>query len=233
MGRNYRSPACGILQTISLKEEFGVTMQKFEHLMQHLPLVAILRGLKPENALDVGYVLRDAGFRLIEVPLNSPEPLKSIEILAKALGDDCLVGAGTVLEAQQVDDVHRAGGRLVVSPNSNAMVIERACANGQIPLPGFSSATEAFVAIAAGARYLKLFPASTYGAGHVRALKAVLPQDAHILAVGGVGAEDMSHWRAQGASGFGIGGELFKPDYGLDEIKSRAEALVKGYRAAC
>jgi len=210
-----------------------VTIQRFEDLMKRLPLVAILRGLKPEKALDVGHILRDAGFRLIEVPLNSPEPLKCIEILAKALGDDCLVGAGTVLEAQQVDDVHRAGGALIVSPNTNAAVIERACANGQIPLPGFSSATEAFAALAAGARYLKLFPASTYGAGHVKALKAVLPQDAHILAVGGVGANDVPHWQAQGASGFGIGGELFKPDYSLDDIKNRAEALVKGYQAAC
>lgn len=210
-----------------------MTMQRFEILMQDLPLVAILRGLTPERALDVGSALRDAGFRLIEVPLNSPEPLKSIETLANALGEDCLVGAGTVLNPQQVDAVHNAGGKLVVSPNTDVSVIRRACENDQIPLPGFSSATEAFQAISAGARYLKLFPASTYGAAHVKALKAVLPADCHILAVGGVGASDMGQWRAMGSSGFGIGGELFKPDYSLEDIKDRARQLVQGWRATC
>ncbi|RME63463.1 MAG: 2-dehydro-3-deoxy-6-phosphogalactonate aldolase, partial [Alphaproteobacteria bacterium] len=179
-----------------------------EGLLAEMPLVAILRGLAPKDALAVGQALYDAGFRFIEVPLNSPRPLDSIERLATAMGRDCLVGAGTVLQASEVDAVREAGGRLIVSPNTDGAVIARAVACGMVAMPGFATASEAFAAVKAGARYLKLFPASSHGPGHVKALKAVLEPAVRILAVGGVTVESMAAWRQAGTDGFGIGGEL-------------------------
>jgi 2-dehydro-3-deoxyphosphogalactonate aldolase len=194
-------------------------------------MIAILRGLTPQRAAETGAALVTAGFRIIEVPLNSPEPFQTIEILARQHGD-CLVGAGTVLSPVEVDRVHAAGGRLVVAPNCDADVIRRALALDMRVMPGIATATEAFAAIRAGATELKLFPASTYGAGHLRALKSVLPKHAKIYPVGGVGSQDIAGWLASGADGFGFGGELFKPAYTLADVSARAKGLFDGLRAA-
>lgn len=203
-----------------------------EKYLAEMPLVAILRGIEPERALDVGQVLYDSGIRVIEVPLNSPSPFDSIARLAKRFGETCLCGAGTVLAVEDVDRVHTAGGRLIVSPNTNAAVIARARTHRMIAMPGFATATEGFAAIAAGATHLKLFPAATYGADHLRALKAVFPSSVPVFAVGGINAERIADWSMGGASGFGFGSELFRPDYTLEEIAGRARQLVDAVRRA-
>jgi 2-dehydro-3-deoxyphosphogalactonate aldolase len=194
-------------------------------------MVAILRGLTSARAPETGAALVAAGFRTIEVPLNSPDPLVTIELLARAHGD-CLVGAGTVLTAAEVDRVHGAGGRLVVAPNCDVDVIRRALELGMRVMPGIATATEAFSALRAGATELKLFPASTYGVAHLRALKSVLPKHAKIYPVGGVGSQDIAPWLESGADGFGFGGELFKPAYTLAELTRRASDLMQALRAA-
>jgi 2-dehydro-3-deoxyphosphogalactonate aldolase len=196
-----------------------------------IEMVAILRGLTPQRAAETGATLVAAGFRTIEVPLNSPEPFHSIELLAKAHAD-CLVGAGTVLQTAEVDRVHAAGGRLVVAPNCEPGVIRHALRLGMRVMPGIATATEAFAAIHAGATELKLFPAATYGAGHLRALKSVLPKHVKIYPVGGVGSQDIAAWLASGADGFGFGGELFKPAYTLADVAARAQAIFQALRAA-
>jgi 2-dehydro-3-deoxyphosphogalactonate aldolase len=195
-------------------------------------LVAILRGLTPDRAPEVGAALVGCGFRSIEVPLNSPDPFATIKLLSQAHGDACLIGAGTVLTPAEVDRVHGVGGRLVVAPNCDGEVIRRALDLGMRVLPGIATATEAFAALRHGATELKLFPASTYGAGHLRALKSVLPKHVKILPVGGIGSQDIDEWLASGADGFGFGGELFKPAYTLSELTKRAQALVEGLRKA-
>ena len=161
-------------------------------------VVAILRGIKPDEVLGHVQAIFDAGIRVVEVPLNSPDPLESIARLARAFGDRMIVGAGTVLTQAQVDAVQAAGGRLIVSPNVDASVIRRTVALGLYSAPGFATASEAFSAIASGARHLKLFPATTYGPAHLKQLKAVLSPDITVIAVGGVGAENMAEWRAAG-----------------------------------
>jgi len=201
-------------------------------LLQELPLVAILRGVTPQRVHGVAEALFDAGFRAIEVPLNSPEPLKSIEALAKQFGDRCLTGAGTVLTMQQADQVANAGGKLMVTPNTNPDVIARGVQRRLTVMPGFYSPSEGFAAIAAGAKYLKLFPASSGGIGHLQAMLAVLPKTVPVYAVGGVGAGNMSEWRKAGAAGFGLGSELFKPDFSDEDISARAQKCVAAFKAA-
>jgi 2-dehydro-3-deoxyphosphogalactonate aldolase len=196
-----------------------------------MPIVAILRGITPDEILDVAEALVAAGIRAIEVPLNSPEPLTSIARLSSAFGDRCLCGAGTVLTIEEVDAVRSAGGKLIVSPNCNPVVIRHAVAQHLVAAPGFATPTEAFAAIEAGAKLLKLFPAEAYSPRYVSALSAVLPRDVSVLAVGGVGATNMSDWIAAGAKGFGIGSELYKPGRGTFDIAERAAALVAAYRA--
>ncbi len=195
-------------------------------------IVAILRGIEPENVVGVADVLREAGIGAIEIPLNSPRPFDSIARLSTAFGEECLCGAGTVLAAADVRRVYAAGGRLIVSPNTDAEVIGEAVLLKMQAMPGFATASEAFAAIAAGARDLKLFPATTYGPAHLKALKAVLPADMRVYAVGGVGAEAVGEWIAAGAHGFGFGAELFKPSYTRSEIGERARHLVGSVRAA-
>jgi 2-dehydro-3-deoxyphosphogalactonate aldolase len=195
-------------------------------------IVAILRGVDPDKVVEIGETLHEAGIRAIEVPLNSPRPFVSIERLSAALGAHCLCGAGTVLSVENVARARDAGARLIVSPNTDRAVIAKAVSLGMEVLPGFATATEAFAALSAVAARLKLFPASTYGVGHLKALKAVLPKDAGIYAVGGIGAEDVAAWRVAGASGFGFGSELFKPDYAVAEIARRAARLVKAMKDA-
>jgi 2-dehydro-3-deoxyphosphogalactonate aldolase len=196
-----------------------------------IEMVAILRGLTPERAPETGAALVAAGFRTIEVPLNSPEPFETIRLLARA-HPDCLVGAGTVLTPAEVDRVHGAGGRIVVAPNCDGHVIRRALDLGMRVLPGIATATEAFSALEEGASELKLFPASTYGAGHLRALKSVLPKHTKVFPVGGIGSQDIAEWLVSGADGFGFGGELFKPAYTLAELTKRAQELMHSLRMA-
>lgn len=196
-----------------------------DEALAELPLVAILRGVRPTEVLEIAEALYEAGVRVIEVPLNSPDPLESITKL-KLFGRRLAHGAGTVLRPGGVDAVAQAGGRLVVSPNADTAVIRRAIERGLAPMPGFGSATEAFCALDAGARHLKLFPASTYGLGHVKALKAVLPPEAAVLPVGGVKPDDFAGWWAAGADGFGLGSELYRPGAAADEVHARALAAV-------
>jgi 2-dehydro-3-deoxyphosphogalactonate aldolase len=195
-------------------------------------LIAILRGVVPERVLGVAEELYAAGFRAIEVPLNSPDPFASIASLAGGLPRDCLVGAGTVLDADDVRRTHAAGGRLVVAPNFDAEVVGEALRMGMQVLPGIATATEAFAALRAGATQLKLFPAATYGPRHLQALRTVLPTGINILPVGGVAADQIPDWLAAGAAGFGFGSELFRPGYSLADIARRAQLIVQAFRDA-
>jgi len=196
-------------------------------LKSRIELVAILRGLAPDRAPEVGAALVTAGFRTLEVPLNSPQPFDTIKLLAAAHGAECQIGAGTVLTTHDVDRVHAAGGRLIVAPNCDVAVIRHALQLGMRVLPGIATATEAFVAIHAGATELKLFPAATYGPRHLKALKSVLPAHVKVYPVGGIGSQDIGAWLGSGADGFGFGSELFTPAYTLAEVSTRARALFQ------
>lgn len=195
--------------------------QKFADAMAALPLVAILRGIRPDEASGIGNALVDAGFRIIEVPLNSPQPLQSIQTLAVQF-PQTLVGAGTVLSVKDVLAVHAAGGQLVVAPNFNAAVVTEAVRLGMVCLPGVLSATEAFAALEAGAAGLKLFPAEMIPPSAVKALRAVIAADIALVPVGGITPRNIADYRRAGASGFGIGSALFKP--GLDTAQVGANA---------
>jgi 2-dehydro-3-deoxyphosphogalactonate aldolase len=197
-----------------------------------VPIIAILRGVRPEEVVDVASALFDSGIQTIEVPLNSPDPLRSIKLLAGALGDRCVCGAGTVLSPADVEAVHANGGRLIVTPNTNPAVIEHAVALKLTVVPGFATPTEAFRAVQAGARTLKLFPASTYGPVHLKAMRDVLPKDLQIFAVGGVGAGNLTPWIEAGIDGIGVGGELYRPGHTPEDVARRAATLVAAWRAA-
>ncbi len=197
-----------------------------------LPLVAILRGIRPAEVLDVAAAVHEAGIDAIEVPLNSPSPLESVARLAGKLGERCLCGAGTVLRPADVDAVYAAGGRLIVTPNTVPAVIERAVTLGLTVMPGFATATEAFTALGAGAGMLKLFPAASYGPAHLKALRDVLPPTVAVFAVGGVGAANLAPWRLAGCAGLGVGGDLYRAGYPAGEVHRRALALVAAWRAA-
>ena len=196
------------------------------------PIVAILRGLHPDEAIAVGEALVTAGVRLIEVPLNSPDPFDSIRILAAAFGGVALIGAGTVLTPEAVDAVADEGGRLIVAPNSDPRVIARALARGLEPMPGFATPSEAFVAIQAGARRLKLFPANAFGPAYLKAIGEVLPGGVGIWAVGGARPDNIGEWIAAGAAGIGIGGGLYRPGDTAETVGERAAALVAACDAA-
>ncbi|HVY24437.1 MAG TPA: 2-dehydro-3-deoxy-6-phosphogalactonate aldolase [Steroidobacteraceae bacterium] len=195
-------------------------------------LVAILRGIVPEQAEHVAITLHRNGIRMMEVTLNSPDPFRSMAIIARLQLQDCVVGAGTVLNVDDVQRTHDTGGQLIVTPNCDVAVIQHALKLGMLTLPGIATATEAFTAIHAGATQLKLFPAITYGCVHLKALKAVLPHHIRIFPVGGIGAADVDLWVKSGANGFGFGSELFKPEYSLSDIESRARQLVQCCTAA-
>lgn len=194
-------------------------------------IVAILRGITPREAAAAGRALADAGITMIEVPLNSPEPFESIGILADLLSKRALVGAGTVLDAGDVTKVADVGGRLIVAPNTDGAVISAALARGMECMPGVFTATECFAAIKAGARQLKLFPASVAGPGGLKALKAVLPGDTGLWSVGGADKENFAEWWAAGAAGFGIGTALYKPGDSAEQIARRAAETVAAYDA--
>jgi 2-dehydro-3-deoxyphosphogalactonate aldolase len=195
--------------------------EKFAAAWARLPLVAVLRGLRPDEAPAIGAALVQSGWGLIEVPLNSPQPLRSIEALAKML-PDALVGAGTVLDAQQVRDVHAGGGQLIVAPNFDLEVVREARRLGMACLPGVLTASEAFAALRAGATGLKLFPAEMIPPAAVKALRAVLPQGALLLPVGGIAIANMDAYRSVGADGFGIGSSLYKPGMSASELEQKA-----------
>ncbi len=201
-------------------------------MLDRMPLVGILRGLQSDRALSIGAIFLDAGFTVLEVPLNSPNPLHSIGLLAEHYENRGLFGAGTVLSVTQVREVYAAGGRLIVTPNTDPQVIGCAVELGMTVLPGFATATEAFAAINAGASALKLFPASSYGPAHLKALKAVLPTSVHVYPVGGVGPAQMGEWLAAGANGFGLGTDVFRPDFTLLDIRDRANRAVAAWRHA-
>lgn len=195
------------------------------------PLVAILRGLKPEEAQDIVGVLIDEGFEAIEIPLNSPEPFKSIEIAARRAPSTALIGAGTILTVGDVNQLLDAGGRLFVSPNVDVPVLTRAVDLGMVTLPGVFTATEALAAARAGATGLKFFPASVLGPDGINAIRAVLPADLMIAAVGGVSDKNFSEYAKAGIKAFGLGSSLYKPGMKASEVQLRARATIAAYDA--
>ena len=197
--------------------------------MAQLPLIAILRGLTPAEAPAIGEALVSSGFAIIEVPLNSPEPMHSITTLTK-LFPQSLIGAGTVLNAQQVKDVHAAGGRLVVAPNFKPAVVAQALALNMVVLPGVATPTEAFAALDAGAHGLKLFPAEMITPATVKALRAVLPKTAALMPVGGITTDNMAAYLAAGASGFGLGSALYAPGKSAPAVQQQAEAFARALK---
>ncbi|CAN5914049.1 2-dehydro-3-deoxy-6-phosphogalactonate aldolase [soil metagenome] len=207
------------------------TLPQFAASIAAAPLVAILRGLSPVEALPIGQALVDAGWSLIEVPLNSPHPLESIEAMTAAL-PRALVGAGTVLTPQAVREVNAAGGRLIVSPNFNVDVVHEAVRLGMVCLPGVMTATEAFAALAAGATGLKLFPGEMVTPAVVKALRAVLSAETLLLPVGGVTLANIAAYRAAGASGFGIGSALYKPGTDAAAVAASARDFLAAFAAA-
>jgi len=205
-------------------------MPSFRTFLADLPLIAILRGLRPESARTIGHRLVEAGFRIVEVPLNSPEPFRSIEILAREMPADVLVGAGTVLEPGEVETVREAGGRLVVMPHGDVEVVRRAKALGLFCTPGVATPTEGFAALHAGADALKIFPAELIQPQVLKAWRAVLPKDTLTLPVGGIKPDSMEAFRAAGADGFGLGSALFTPAMTADEVEGNARAFAQAWR---
>jgi 2-dehydro-3-deoxyphosphogalactonate aldolase len=194
--------------------------------LHQVPVIAILRGIRPDDAVAVGEALVAAGIRVMEVPLNSPDPLLSIAAMADALGDRALVGAGTVLHVGEVQDLARCGARFIVSPNTDAQVIGAALDAGMAALPGCQTPTEAFAAVAAGSDWLKLFPAGSLGPAHFKALAAVLPSHVRTVAVGGVGAANAREWLDAGVAALGVGTELYRPGDSADAVRAKANVLI-------
>ncbi len=205
-------------------------MKAWNDAMADNPLIAILRGLAPEAAVDVAGVLVEAGFRIIEVPLNSPKPLVSISKIADRFGDRIVVGAGTVLSTDKVEAVVDAGGKLIVAPNMKPDVGERTIKLGGKWCPGVFSPTEAFDALEHGASVLKFFPAEMAPPKAISAMRTVLPRDAIVAAVGGITPETMAAYYKAGSDSFGLGSALYKPDYSVEEIARRAKSFVEAYR---
>ncbi len=196
------------------------------------PLIAILRGVTPDEAVDICEACIDAGITQIEVPLNSPDPFSSIQQMANVFGHKALIGAGTVLSTDDVGRVAQAGGKLVVSPNCDQRVIAATKAAGMQSWPGVMTPTECFAALKAGADGLKIFPASLIGPSGITAIRAVLPPETQVFAVGGAGADNFGEWIAAGADGFGIGSALYKPGLTAAEVGTHAAALIAAYDAA-
>ena len=199
--------------------------------MSHRNIIAILRGIRPEEVLAVADALIGEGITKIEVPLNSPDAIASVAALAERFGDVAVIGAGTVLTPADVDRVQAAGGQLIVSPDANPTVIARTKALGLLSYPGVMTPTECFAALRAGADGLKLFPGSLIGPAGLKALRAVLPEGTEVLAVGGAGPGNFAEWFAAGASGFGIGTALYRPGEGAGEVAARAREIVAQYDA--
>ncbi|MEP9359676.1 2-dehydro-3-deoxy-6-phosphogalactonate aldolase [Sphingomonas sp. KR3-1] len=198
----------------------------FDAAFARCPLIAILRGVTPDEVEAIGDELVAAGFTLIEVPMNSPDPLESISRLSKRFGGKAVIGAGTVLREEQVAAVQAAGGTMIISPNANLKVIAASAAAGLVSLPGIFTMSEAFAALDAGATALKLFPAEAASPGVLKAMRAVLPREARVLPVGGISPDTMAPWLAAGAPGFGLGSALYKVGMGAAEVGANARAFV-------
>ncbi len=196
------------------------------------PIVAILRGVTPDAVVAIGDALVEAGIHLIEVPFNSPDPTTSIRMLQDRLGDRAAIGGGTVLDVAAVEALAATGGTIMVTPNTNPAVIARGVELGLEPMPGFVTPSEAFQAIAAGARRLKLFPAVALGPAYLKAVREVLPKHVRVWAVGGTGADNLAEWLAAGVEGIGVGGALYKPGDGAAVVGERARALVAAWQSA-
>jgi 2-dehydro-3-deoxyphosphogalactonate aldolase len=204
--------------------------QLFHAYYDECPLVAIIRGVTPPEAQAIGEAIYEGGIRIIEVPLNSPDAMRSIELLAKRFGERMLVGAGTVLDPADVPRISDAGGRIIVSPDTNVEVIAATARAGLVASPGYFTPTEAFAAIRAGATALKLFPAEGASPAVLKAQLAVIPKDIPLMAVGGIKPDNMHPWLDAGASGFGLGGGLYRPGQGAPETLEKARAYVAGLR---
>ncbi|MGI9391970.1 MAG: 2-dehydro-3-deoxy-6-phosphogalactonate aldolase [Parvibaculales bacterium] len=206
-------------------------MDKIEKSLSEMPIISVLRGIKPEEAVDVGRALLDAGIGIMEVTMNSPSPLESIRLLKEHYGDEAVIGAGTVMNAEQVDQIADLGGEIIVTPNINAAVIKRALDRGLAMFPGFLTPSEASAACDLGARHLKLFPAGVYGLDYIKAIQAVLPKDVRIYAVGGVGSHNAKQWFDAGVNGLGIGTEIYRAGLDAKTVGSNAKAVAEVIRA--
>jgi 2-dehydro-3-deoxyphosphogalactonate aldolase len=206
-------------------------LAQFDAAFARYPLIAILRGVRPEEVEDIGEALVDAGFAIIEVPLNSPEPYDSIARLARRLEGRAVIGAGTVVQYDQVATVAEAGGTLIISPNTNEQVIAAAVADGLAALPGIFTPSEAFEALAAGAAALKLFPAEGASPAVLKAMRAVLPTGTRVLPVGGIVPAAVAAWRQAGAAGFGLGSALYAPGMSAEEVGARAREFIAAWAA--
>lgn len=202
-----------------------------QRILDECPLIAIIRGVTPEDSEAIGDAIYEGGIRIIEVPLNSPDPLRSIELLARRLGDRALVGAGTVLTTEDVRKVKDAGGRIIVSPDTNTEVIAASATAGLVSSPGYFTSSEAFAALRAGAHVLKLFPAEGATPSVLKAQLAVLPKGTRVMAVGGIKPDNMRPWLDVGAIGFGLGSGLYKPGQSATETLEKARAYVAGVKA--
>jgi 2-dehydro-3-deoxyphosphogalactonate aldolase len=202
--------------------------QLLQHRLDECPLIAIIRGVTPDEAQAIGDAIHQSGIRIIEVPLNSPDPIESIERLAARFGDQMLVGAGTVLKPDDVTRVKDAGGRIIVSPDTNPEVIAAAAAAGMVSSPGYFTPSEAFAALRAGAHALKLFPAEAASPAVLKSQLAVIPSDVPVMVVGGVKPDNMRSWLDAGAAGFGLGGGLYQPGQSPAETLDKARAYVAG-----
>lgn len=199
----------------------------FDTAFARCPLIAILRGVSPPEVEDIGEALVESGFTLIEVPLNSPEPLESVSRLAKRFADRAVIGAGTVLREAEVGAVAGAGGTMIISPNTNTAVIGASASFGLASLPGVATPSEAFAALDAGATALKLFPAEASSPQTLKAMRAVLPSGLRVLPVGGICPDNMGPWRDAGAAGFGLGSALYKPGMSPDQVRVNAQAFIR------
>lgn len=204
--------------------------QLFHRYLDECPLIAIIRGVTPDEAEAIGDAIYQAGIRIVEVPLNSSEPLRSIERLAARFGERMLIGGGTVLTPANVEDIRDVGGRIIVSPHGNPHVIRATVAGGMVSIPGYFTPTEAFAALDAGATALKLFPAEAASPTMLRAQKAVVPADVPIIIVGGITPDNMRPWIDAGAAGFGLGGGLYLPGQSAEDTLARARSYVAGAR---
>ena len=205
--------------------------QAFDDAFAKCPLIAILRGVKPDEVEAIGDALVEAGFTILEVPMNSPDPLDSIARLARRFEGRAVVGAGTVLRIQDVEAVGAAGGTLIIAPNANVRVIAAAAERGYVALPGIATPTEAFAALDAGAAALKLFPAEAASPAVLKAMRAILPKDTRVLPVGGIAPELMADWRKAGAAGFGLGSALFAPGMTAADVGARARTFIETWNA--
>ena len=205
--------------------------QAFDDAFAKCPLIALLRGVKPDEVEAIGDALIVAGFTILEVPMNSPDPLDSIARLARRFEGRAVVGAGTVLRVEDVEAVGAAGGTLIIAPNANVRVIAAAADKGYVALPGIATPTEAFAALDAGAAALKLFPAEAASPAVLKAMRAVLPKDTRVLPVGGITPERMAEWRTAGAAGFGLGSALYAPGMTADDVGARARGFITALNA--